>query len=734
MAADPLQPQFTNQLEALEDDLDLSSLVLRTPGLANLPILEATTDGSVTRTVEGASSVQLSLDDHYRLIERSGHLNTGCTITLSGLVFNLLSVDMSGDTLTLTFEDHAVALLKKYPVVGPDGLFDPLLYNAGKPANWTAARVGYAQRLVQDASAELTIPFVTPITPKPVTTQPFNPAPPVGPGADAKKAHRAPGLAPGAKLTIKGGPASPIPRANIEKVLETGAGMNASPRVLTAAVMVVIQESSGFTMATNGPHVGLFQQDSTPGSAWVNLGGATRDPAKDAKAFFTVAERLKVGAASESLAQFCEDIQVSGLNPQATYGQWQDEAAAWVTAFMGSDAAKSGKPPVTHGSSPGDTPAPPTSFDAGSSGSLTNLFYRGRPVQKGGPVLWKRESDWAALQRLAQEVDWRCFIVSGFLYFTYDDALFQSQPLMRISRDSPGVDAIDGQYTVGTRTAELTVTGRIGLWQAPPGSVVELYDMGPMDGRWLVTTISRPLFTPQGSITLKKPQPTLPESEAPEHESTGGSVVVTQTPGGKVSAAPAGPAPKIKIAPPSVTTGTSATLARKLLTYVPDGYDSNPNSATPLDVDQIRKVAAGGQLVNKCGHAVTLDPRVLQALLFLVQSGFKIRTFALVENHFCPDGLPGYGPHSNGTAVDISDINGHNLGSDGSPAMKQLALTVLNALESSGLKFGQVISGGVGGHRDDDLRAKSRTLSLGGLSDSLLDEHLNHIHVGFIAP
>jgi len=53
----------------------------------------------------------------------------------------------------------------------------------------------------------------------------------------------------------------------------------------------------------------------------------------------------------------------------------------------------------------------------------------------------------------------------------------------------------------------------MGRWAAPPGSVVEIKDHGPWDGRWLVNDVTRSLFKSDGEVTLKKPLPALPEPD-----------------------------------------------------------------------------------------------------------------------------------------------------------------------------------------------------------------------------
>jgi hypothetical protein len=66
-------------------------------------------------------------------------------------------------------------------------------------------------------------------------------------------------------------------------------------------------------------------------------------------------------------------------------------------------------------------------------------------------------------------------------------------------------------YDLGKKGATVEIPAMVGLWLAPPGSIIVLQEMGPLDGRWLVNTFSRSLFNSQANINLSKPQPTLPE-------------------------------------------------------------------------------------------------------------------------------------------------------------------------------------------------------------------------------
>jgi hypothetical protein len=87
-------------------------------------------------------------------------------------------------------------------------------------------------------------------------------------------------------------------------------------------------------------------------------------------------------------------------------------------------------------------------------------------------------------------------------------------PRATLSEQTLGVDNIDFDVDNGKASSEATVTARINLLGFPPGSVVELEDCGPADGRWLVHTVERGVFDAAATVTLKRVTQPLPEPAA----------------------------------------------------------------------------------------------------------------------------------------------------------------------------------------------------------------------------
>jgi cell wall-associated NlpC family hydrolase len=127
---------------------------------------------------------------------------------------------------------------------------------------------------------------------------------------------------------------------------------------------------------------------------------------------------------------------------------------------------------------------------------------------------WTKEDTWTALGRYCDDRGWRRYVRgTNELWYVPETYLFTRTPAYTLSENTRGVDNIDFEFDTGQKVAEMTVTARASRWFAPVGQTVNVHDMGPVNGKWLVTQIERDIFSLNVTITLKKPQPTLPEPE-----------------------------------------------------------------------------------------------------------------------------------------------------------------------------------------------------------------------------
>lgn len=290
-----------------------------------------------------------------------------------------------------------------------------------------------------------------------------------------RNVHRARGFAPGVRLTVKHVGASPNQVRNIQRVLDVGSSMGASKTVLVASIMTIIQEATAENLAGGDrDSAGLFQQ--RPSQGWGSYSQVT-DPEHAAHSFF--ARAIGKTGSPGAIAQ-----AVQGSAFPSAYDQWRGEAEAAVAAYGGGGG--------------------------GSSGIFDTSITSQRAVRYAFSV-GRKEDYWTAINRLAKEVQWRCFMVASTFYFIEDAELYASRARMRLSEHDQSVDRITWTWDTGHALAEATVECRANEWEAPPGTVVEITDPGPQKGRWLVNTIHRSLFSRQAEIKLLRPMAALPE-------------------------------------------------------------------------------------------------------------------------------------------------------------------------------------------------------------------------------
>jgi hypothetical protein len=707
-AIQKLQPsRLSNQLETLNSDVDLASLNLAKHGEASYHLLSKVTAATIKRTIEGPSTLTITARDTNRELLRSGYIGKGLDCEIDGLWFRLWSWSKTGNDLQLTFIDREVAVLKEWP---------PTSLGAKMYRVWPASKYGtltrfrFAEQLIRDVAHILPIRFVCPALGDQGIIEGDDPA--------TKAANKGHGFPTNPDITVKNKKADRTQIANLQTVLDTGDSMGARRKVLIAAVAVVTQESNARASATNGVHVGLFQQD--PNQGWP----ATRNPEIDAAAFFNSAigdDRKNPNLAIEDLA---DDVQVSG-HPEL-YKQWVDEATATVDLYLGNT----------------DSTLPPSALVPTNAPDPTRgQFMRGRletpsaaarkhrqgvvivPTTQGNKQII-REDNWACLSRLASEIGYRCFCVSGTVYLIDDYRLFHQRVGMTLSSASDGIDSIDADFSQSLVNAKLTVACRVGRWQVPPGGVAAVEDMGPASGRWLASTIERSLFTKAATVTLQKPLESIPESAAPEHGAgaSSGTQVLTDPP--KTPGA-AGSAP---LKPTADTEGAQRVqIAQQLLKQHGIGwFDDNGRGLV-----QIQKVARGEKLDGAQGP-VDLDTRTMRLVLWLIQAGYLIGTYAWCEDH-SDDGPNG---HAGGKAVDISSINGTAINQF---TARDLTITVDKLIHTApaDLLPRQLISGGYGNKYDPEIASycipNAATFDYVDSTghNVLREEHTNHIHVGY---
>jgi len=536
LSASKLGP--TVQMDGLGHDVDIDTFNTQMEKVGGIMLRSAITDAQIERTIEGASTLTVTCDDDAkRSIQRSGRLGKPTWVKLDGLWFALCGVSKSERSVSLKFEEREVNILRHY---------DRFI----KADKRKFTRAEFALRMIQEPT-ELTIPWVIPelhdkqlisdigrgdvlvdSTGKPLTSlatlDQINSA--------ADQTVRQQGI-PAAQsgLKVKGNPATPEQLNNANAILRAGLALHAGPKVMVCAIMTAIQENSltgsvgvkAYDRASGKQYkynVGTFQQDTrywaSTNDAGKDAGGvANRVTDSDGiehgtQGFFQSCMENNQKYPNLSYADLCQAVQGSGAGA-SYYAPHQKEATAWVEAF----GQAAGQPLATQSQADMNAANNMRSSDQYATGA--QYYFRGSVSQykdgSNNAYLMQKENSWDCLQRLAGDVNWRCFVVSGTIYFISEQWLFKSKPFMVINEDSLGIDWIDYDYDEGKKVATVTVTAHLGRWSAPPGSTVLIQGQGHIvDGKYLVNTVSRSLFDTVAEIQLKKPLPLIPEPTSGE--------------------------------------------------------------------------------------------------------------------------------------------------------------------------------------------------------------------------
>jgi hypothetical protein len=466
-------PAVGTEMTPAAAGIDLGELLLDVVRSRNLDIDigGSVTDGTIERAIDTASTVELTIHDPRRVLQKSDIWDYAIDINVNGFNFRLVHVNKSGNEFTLTFEDRAVVWMRQH-------------HKHLKISRAKMTRAEFIKHMVDEVKADNAahhpLRFHSPQLHK------RQPVKKPKKEKDRRK-NREPGLHK--KISIKDptthNELTKDQKSQLERVLDVGYGLDAADIVLVASMMVVWQESKADPAATNGVHVGLFQQDPR---YWP----ATRKAEPDATAFFKKAiAYYKSFNGPLKAVEIAEHVQASGQG--SLYQAWEPFARRIIKEY---DGGQGGEPDKS------------STYERKYAKSYQ--FSRGKP---GGP---KWENTWQAANRLAEEVRWRFFVVGNTVFYVTDNDLLKSKPIMVIDEDDDGIIDIDYDEDAGKRAGEATITCRAERWFAHPGEVIQLKEtMGKAKGRWLVERISRPIFSENTTITLYRPHD--PKME-PAHE------------------------------------------------------------------------------------------------------------------------------------------------------------------------------------------------------------------------
>lgn len=153
-------------------------------------------------------------------------------------------------------------------------------------------------------------------------------------------------------------------------------------------------------------------------------------------------------------------------------------------------------------------------------------------------VAGDKSDSWTLLGEIADEINWRRFSDGRKLVIGSDKWLRERSPSAWTVREHTGpVHTVDFDLDVGKRASSATIEVDAKRWAVDPGLAVEVEDLGPGDGRWLIGEFTRKLTRPRATVqivrgrhVLKEPPPApaaVPGSEQGEQDflpGQGGSI------------------------------------------------------------------------------------------------------------------------------------------------------------------------------------------------------------------
>jgi hypothetical protein len=663
------------QRELMGEDVGLEAFKTYFSGKLQIDIGDRVTAVSISRTIEGSSVLSVTINDWTREVLHSDRLGKYLDVQIDGLWFRMTEVEKQGDDLILTFQDREIEILRTYH-------------------SWKIAQRGQMTRaefvlsMIREIK-EFTYPVVIPELHK---VQPLERFPGDIHGADVV-IQKARGISPAAnKRTAKersnhrentnttndatanlkvkkvDADAEQIKNANI--IMATGDSMGVTRKLKIIALMTAITESvlrnnPGGDDAHGGgtdDSAGLFQQTIT----WGSYKDRT-DPETASRLFYKKAIEVEAELPKTAYWQICANVQHPDARYERAYAEYRGEAERFVQAY-------------------GDSGGTTTTVEASNSmvGNLLGTsdpkgpfyFYRGVIEDKRGQKVRKPENTWACVQRLADDVDWRAFFVSGTFYFISEPDLFEQLPTATITEFEDGILSLDGDYDVHKRSATITITCIVGRWMIPPGSVVVVENAGPFDGRWLVNEYSRDLMSRDriATITLKKPRPQLPEPRQSNASDTN----------------PSWSTPTVEPIVPTSNLGERVLNNKNI-------HFSNTQETSDI----------------KFG---VIDDQVLAFMLWLAQRGYDYKVNALKSDHDPQTTDHNPSAHFYGKAVDIGYINDIQVGQNDISAQ----VIDLITLYQPELGFEQLI-----------CPYPLKCIPQGIYNAHTLNEHKTHIHMGW---
>jgi hypothetical protein len=472
-----------------------------------LDLITALTLLTIEDTIQGSSSLTITLTDPNLVITTSGFLDPNADGRLDRLQLNypdgsdywwmLSSVNVtSRDVVELVFMERVAVWLQQFR--GP--------YKASRAsmtrAEFIKSLVDKTKQNIDFHSSELK------------TQQPIEITPPNDPGKTVKgkvtktktaaQKNKQPGMPDVLQPKIDGAFLTKEQVANANLVMTTANGVTKNKRPILAVLEACIVEGPRFSNPVGG--------DATSSGILQILNGTVaerRDIPRVIAGFLNGTIPPYLGREGGGGA-----VGIAARNPTWTPGEIAQKLQ--ISAY-----------PKRYDAVQADAELIATAWGYGSltPGGLAAKTKSNYNFQVGNSAN-PHETYWDAIQRLATEVKWDFFVDGSDVYYDSETALILQKPILYLERDHPGV--VDWSYSWDSRHICTEMTLRIvcdpDAFHA--GEVVQLgssfgsagtgsNNLHP--GRWLISATSRPSNSFISELTLK--QPTFPGPE-PATQST----------------------------------------------------------------------------------------------------------------------------------------------------------------------------------------------------------------------
>ena len=484
-------------------DLDIDSINLQGDRSMVARLKRSVTSVELDMTIEGASTLTIVVADPSRRLLQSQLTRTKSVCIVDNVSYTLVKVARDEDDLTLTFEETAINILRRYS-------------KPRKANRKNTTRAQFIQSLVREPT-EAVIPFRCPELDekqpalKPDLSDGDSAAPTRRRITRATSASSASGTAASgglsaaaiAKLHVKGvAPNSEQLRYGAMIIAMTV--KRGGDRVSAAGAVATSIQESGLMNLSGGDRdsAGLFQQRPSVG-AWGSYADVT-NPEHAINAFLD----QYLGYRGKGYGWLeASNLTQRSAHPNAP-AQWYGEGKNYYNIFHGSGGGSLSS--VTTGTTS------QTSEETTRSIQVTRVL----PYEFSRGSADGRETTWQCATRLADEVHWRFFARGGAVWYVSDSWLAGRDPVAKLTEDTPGVVSLTFEWETRRESTEATLTVLTRRYALLPGDLVEIRHEGAGSGAWLVSTVNRVFGTQQATVTLIRKRPSLPEPAPPTKTQT----------------------------------------------------------------------------------------------------------------------------------------------------------------------------------------------------------------------